>query len=181
MKENEECEQDLTKEVDIGSAIKSIFNKLEGEASSEARSEPIFKFLMARSEWFKDPEETHLMVIHDFNKIIKEVVKVMVPGADYIIQDIYVNWDWFDNVVTRLCKDLYGAAFSADIGRFIVKAFIKYRLTGEIQEFNRENYWEPNTGEFSEWMDLVAGVASLRVGNVLTFAKAYAALTIKEG
>ena len=69
----------------------------------------------------------------------------------------------------------------ADKGRFIVKSYIKYKLTGELPVFDSEsgNYphiAKPETGTPPIWMNFIEGIASLRLGNPTQYLLIYQVL-----
>jgi hypothetical protein len=158
----------------------SIFDVLFTRMDEEAKADPLFAFIENRKQWLGDPEEMGIMISFEFNSIINSLVKQTLNTNDNIICDIYTDWSLFDNHVTNLCSKLYGGGCSADRGRFIVKSFIKYRLTGELPVFDPkpENYHHPETGTPEQWMNFVEGVGHLKYGHLEKYLLAYKELLI---
>ncbi len=153
----------------------SIFDAMGASMDKEAKADPLFSFIESRKQWLGDPEEMGTMIYFELNNIIDAAVKNTLNTKDNTICDIYTDWSLFDNHVTNLCSKLYGRGCSADRGRFIVKSFIKYRLTGELPVFDPkpENYHHPKTGTPEQWMNLVEGIGHLKYGHLEKYLLAY--------
>lgn len=147
--------------------MKSIFDAMLKNIDDNAKSDPLFEFIASKKEWLGDPEEMDCMIASPFENIISTVVKTALKTDDDEICAIYTDWDFFDCHVTKLCTKLYGGMCSADKGRYIVKSFIQYRLTGSLPLFDPkpENYHHPETGTPEQWMRFVKGLFFLKYGN----------------
>ena len=167
----------MTKQ-ELKEAMGAIFDKILSDAGDEAKTDPLFAFISEQKEWLGDPEEMDIIITHKFFNIIDECVKQALHTDDWIVCSIYTHWSFFDNHVTTLCEKLYGPMGSADKGRFIVKSYIKYKLTGELPVFDPkpENYHHPKTGTPQMWMNFIEGIASLRLGNPTQYLLIYQVL-----
>ena len=155
-----------------------IFDNLLSKASEESRNDPLYKFILDKKSWLGNPEEMYGMIVAKFYGIIQECIRESLQTNDYTIQSIFTHWAFFDDHVTILCERLYGPMGSADKGRFIVKSYIKYKLTGELPVFDPEsgNYHHPKTGTPQMWMNFIEGIASLLLGNPTEYLLIYQVL-----
>ncbi|MFA5790733.1 MAG: hypothetical protein WC976_06705 [Caldisericia bacterium] len=160
----------------------AIFDGILGSMSTKAKADPLFAYLSSKKEWLGDPEDMNVMIFHDLNNIINEVVKKTLGVNDHIICNIYTDWNLFDLHVTELCSRLYGPACCADRGRFIVKSFIKYRITKKLPVFNPkpENYHHPETGTPKQWMAFVESIDDLKYGDPRRYLVAYKDLIMPD-
>ena len=155
-----------------------IFDNLLSKASEESRNDPLYKFILEQKSWLGNPEEMYVMIVAKFYGIIQKCVRESLQTKDYTIQSIFTHWAFFDDHVTILCERLYGPMGSADKGRFIVKSYIKYKLTGELPVFDPEsgNYHHPKTGTPQMWMNFIEGIASLLLGSPTKYFLIYEVL-----
>jgi hypothetical protein len=163
---------------ELKEAMESFFNKILSDAGDEAKKDPLFAFILEQKEWLGDPEEMYVMIVVKLYGIINECVKESLHTTDYVIQSIFTHWAFFDNHVTNLCEKLYGPMGSADKGRFIVKSYIKYKLTGELPAFDPKsgNYHHPKTGTPQMWMNFIEGIAALQLGSPTKYFLIYQVL-----
>ena len=165
-------------EEELKEAMGVIFDNLLSKASEESRNDPLYKFILDKKSWLGNPEEMYVMIVAKFYGIIQECIRESLQTNDYTIQSIFTHWAFFDDHVTVLCERLYGPMGSADKGRFIVKSYIKYELTGELPVFDPkpENYHHPKTGTPQMWMNFIEGIASLLLGNPTEYLLIYQVL-----
>lgn len=165
-------------EEELKEAMGVIFDNLLSKASKELRNDPLYKFILDKKSWLGNPEEMYVMIVAKFYGIIQECVRESLQTKDYTIQSIFTHWAFFDDHVTVLCERLYGPMGSADKGRFIVKSYIKYELTGELPVFDPkpENYHHPKTGTPQMWMNFIEGIASLLLGSPTKYFLIYQVL-----
>jgi hypothetical protein len=165
-------------EKELKEEMGKIFDKLCDIASDEAKENPLFSFILEQKEWFGDPEQMYIMLTNKFFNIIEECVKQTLRTDNWIVCDIFTNWSFFDNHVTKLCENLYGPMGSADKGRFIIKSYIKYKLTRELPVFDPkpENYHHPKTGTPQMWMNFIEGIAALQLGSPTKYFLIYQVL-----
>jgi len=177
-------------EEELKEAMGVIFDNLLSKASEESRNDPLYKFILDKKSWLGNPEEMYVMIVAKFYGIIQECIRESLQTNDYTIQSIFTHWAFFDDHVTILCERLYGPMGSADKGRFIVKSYIKYKLTGELPVFDPEsgtykgkkkppysgNFHHPKTGTPQMWMNFIEGIASLLLGNPTEYLLIYQVL-----
>jgi hypothetical protein len=165
-------------EEELKEAMGVIFDNLLSKASEESRNDPLYKFILDKKSWLGNPEEMYVMIVAKFYGIIQECIRESLQTNDYTIQSIFTHWAFFDDHVTILCERLYGPMGSADKGRFIVKSYIKYKLTGELPVFDPEsgNYHHPKTGTPQMWMNFIEGIASLLLGSPTEYLLIYQVL-----
>jgi hypothetical protein len=162
----------------MGIVIENILSK----ASKDARSDPLYKFISEQKPWLGNPEEMYVMIVAKLYGIIQECVRESLQTADYTVQSIFTHWAFFDDHVTVLCERLYGPMGSADKGRFIVKSYIKYKLTGELPVFDPEsgNYHHPKTRTPQMWMNFIEAIAAVQLGNPTQYLLTYQVLLGKD-
>lgn len=153
--------------------IESIFSSLSLKMDEEAKADPLFKYLESKSEWFDTPEHIAGMVFHKIGMIIDLIVDEKHKTNDWLVHDIYNNWDFYDCNITELCSSFYTSMCSADKGRFIVNSAIKWKLSGELPVFKRTDFWCPKKGSPEQWMALVEGLGNLRFGKPGKYFSAY--------
>jgi len=165
-------------EEELKEAMGVIFDNLLSKASEESRNDPLYKFILDKKSWLGNPEEMYVMIVAKFYGIIQECIRESLQTNDYTIQSIFTHWAFFDDHVTILCERLYGPMGGADKGRFIVKSYIKYKLTGELPVFDPEsgNYHHPKTGTPQMWMNFIEGIASLLLGSPTEYLLIYQVL-----
>jgi len=154
-------------------SFKAVIDGILSAASDDAKENPIFKFLEDKSQWFDTPEHVSVMVYHELDTIIEEVVKKHYNTKDWTIKAIFTNYGLFDCILHVLCEKLYGSACSVDKSRHIILSYIKYKAEGKVFELWEEGYWTPKSGTPYQWFNLVEGIHHLSYGRVDKFLQAY--------
>ena len=157
-------------------ALENIFKALLSNAGKEAEKTLLYQYLQTKTQWFDDPEDLATMLFFDIEKVVELYVAQKYPNAAWLTKSIYKHWEFYDSHVTRLCETREGSACCADKGRYIVKCAIKWKESGHLPVFDRENYWCPKFGTPEAWMNYVESLNHLLHGRPDKYGKALAGL-----
>lgn len=149
-----------------------ILDEIMAESSKTVQKEPLFQYLSGKKEWLGDPDEMHTMIIFPFREIIRNLVRLTLSTDDWLVQDIFVDWSFYEDNVSEFCSKLYGSACSADRGGWIIKSAINWKLKGELPIFE-DHFWIPKSGTSQQWMNFVEGLGRLKLGKPVEYLKAY--------
>ena len=72
------------KDKDLSKAITGIFDAILADSDDKARDTQLFKFLVNKISWLKDPDEFSTMVIHPFENIIENVGRDHQLAGEYL-------------------------------------------------------------------------------------------------
>ena len=142
--------------------IKRIGDKFE----KEHLESPLFKHFFDNLEYFEDPDKFQTMIFHPIIKKIELVLRTKFNKQDNITS-LYFDYDFLENNVSELCKQLYGLSCSVDKGRSLVKAYIRWKETGRMPKFDWQGeyvFHYPETGTEEQWMNFIDGVQRLKYG-----------------
>lgn len=161
---------ELDKEV-----LSSIFDGIISSSKKEAESDPLYsaivQYFEKNKEWMDDPDTAHLMVYHRIDMMMESIVDATVPGADWLVHELYTNHSFYESNISELCSKYFGSAFSSDRSNYIIRSAIKWRTEKIIPVFT-DNYWCPPKGQPISWFNLIEGLGSLRYGKPEKYLKA---------
>ncbi len=133
---------------------------------------------LENAEWFKEPETIDCFILSKVKSATALIIE-NVHKKSRQVANIWVEYGFIENNVSRLCESLYGSACSVDKGRFITDKFIEFKETGKMPEFNWKQeytYHYPETGTMKQWLDFAEGVYELRYGINKKYLKALSKL-----
>jgi hypothetical protein len=144
----------------------------------ETMSTGLYNHLIENAEWFKEPETISTFITHPV-KNCAELIIQNVHKKSREVANIWLDYDFIESNVSKLCEQFYGSGCSVDRGRFIVKSFIKFTETKVMPEFNWKQeytYHYPEKGTMKQWVDFADGVFELRYGLNKKYLKALKSL-----
>src|SRR3990167_4209062 len=146
--------------------IKEVIEGLLDGFDKEHLGSPIFKHLIEKSEYLKDPDTMRTMIVHPFIRCVELAIS-KTQNKSNAVADLWMNYNFLESNVSELCSKFYGGACSVDRGRFIVKSFIKFKETGIMPKLNWKQeytYHYPKKGTLKQWFIFVEGVNRLKYG-----------------
>jgi len=146
--------------------IKEVIESMVDGFDKEHLASPIFKHLVEKAEYLKDPDEMHTMIIYPFTRCVELAISKTQNKSNAVV-DLWMNYPFLERNVSELCAKFYGGACSVDRGRFIVKSFIKFKDTGIMPKLNWKQeytYHYPKKGTLKQWFNFVEGVNRLQYG-----------------
>ncbi len=156
--------------------FEEFMDNLVDSFDKEYLDSPMFKHFIENSKYLDDPDDLHTMIQFPFKRAL-ELAIVHKLKKSKEVASIYLNYNFLETHISRLCSDLYGSACSVDRGRFIVKSYIKFKETGKMPklDWKREyTFHYPESGTMKQWMNLVKETYSLKYG----FYKGYLQATL---
>jgi len=154
--------------------LSSIFDGIISSAKKEAEKDPLHLALVtyfeSKKQWMDDPSSAHLMVYHNINMMMESIVDAVVPGADWLVHELYINHSFYDSNLSELCSKYFGGACSVDRSNYIIRSAIKWRTEGVVPVFT-DNYWCPPKGQPISWLNIVEGLGNLRYGKPEKYLK----------
>ena len=105
------------------------------------------------------------MVLYPITRTIELVLQTKINKK---ISYLYLAYDFLKNNVSELCVRLYGSACSVDKARYLVKAYINWKETGNMPVFKWGGdyvFHYPQTGTEEQWMAFIDGVQRLKYGH----------------
>lgn len=144
-----------------------VCDSLEKKNRAEDIKSPVFKSLSKNIKHLNNAEDFNILAVYPIKRIIKTFVSEKYP-KNYLAQDIYLNYDFFENNLSNLCTHLYGSACCVDKARALIKFAIQWKETGILPEFDwkqKYTYHYPKTGTMEQWMNFISGLSSLLHGN----------------
>lgn len=147
-------------------AIAEVIESLADSFDKEHLANPMFQHIIKNAEYLKDPDEMHTMILHPFIRCLELAISHSQVKSSSVA-DLWVNYDFLENNVSKLCSRFYGSGCSVDRGRFIVKSFIKFKETGVMPKFDWKQEYTfhyPKKGTLKQWFSFVEGVHRLKYG-----------------
>jgi len=148
--------------VDLYDAISSTINK-------ESKKDPIYGIIVNNKEYLNNPETMNIMVVQKLFNIIGSGLKGIYKQNVYDIETIYTKWEFFDNNLNELFSHFESPACCADKSRFLLKSYIKFKATNEIQMFDKDSYSTPKKGSEKFWINFVDSLVTLYSGKNIKY------------
>lgn len=169
------------KEADIKEAITNIFNGLKASSQKDAMSTLLYDHIEKNLQYFKDPEDFHLMCNYKFEQIIESLIGLYFQKEDDFIADIYLHYEVYNRNITKVTEKMEGWTCSVDRARFILRKVLEFRKTNikPVFEKTEKAYQVPALGSFDQWYDLVKGIHHLQYGNPIEYLFAFSTLIEK--
>ena len=158
--------------------IKEVIESLIDGFDKEHLESPMYKHLIDKSEYLKDPDTMKTMIIHPFIRCVELAISKTQNKSNQVV-DLWMNYDFLESNVSELCSKFYGGGCSVDRGRFIVKSFIKFKETGIMPKLNWKQEYTfhyPKKGTIKQWFSFVEGVNRLQYGYNDIYLKSLIAL-----
>lgn len=173
---------------EIEQGLGGILNSILDIQTQEAQAHNFYKFLVEKPELFSSPEEFKFKVLYGLNNSIKEAIKTVKSGnSEYA--EIFLNYQFYENHIERLCTQFEGSFASADKSSAIVSKYLKYLITGDKGQWeagqevyierlgkNIGCYWLPVFGTQEQWYALLHGLYLFKNGYPQKYLEAYKAL-----
>jgi len=136
----------------------------------------------------KKPEIFSILFAGQVEDIVELVAEQFYDKSSNVMEDkhkptfIFTNYDFLKRHVEGLGKRREGFGCSADKSRHILNKYLKYALTGEVEEFDMKkgNYWVPKFGTAKQWMGFCDSLYSLYYGKIEDFMMNYSVLITAE-
>ena len=168
----------------LGEAIEAISNCFTSKSEQEAnkRITEALKFLNESNYKIKTPEDFNCFIGFKVNNCMEAIAKTLhaAPAIKntHLADFIFVNYDFLEHNIEKLCILREGSGCCADKSRHIINMFLQYSIDGVVPEFDStvEQYWIPNFGDNQMWIDLCNGLYRLYYGHTEEYFKAYRAL-----
>lgn len=172
----------------ITKCMESILKSMVSSEEEECRDlvKEALKDLQGSKLNFSNPERFNLFLVYKLKNGLQEIAKTMHDIPKDGIKDkskvdfIYLNYDFLENHIRKLCILREGSSCCADKSRRILKMYLQYSLTGEIPNFNpsEENFATPKFGTYEEWIIFCDGLYHLFYGNTEQYFNSYNTLLI---
>ena len=155
-------------DVNINDGIKVLVKKIVDNMAKEDKASPMFEHILKNVEYIKDPEEFNSMALYPIKRVIRTFVSTQFKEENYLANDIYTNYDFFEDNVSELCRKFEGNFACADKARTLLRFAVKWKETGTVPQFNwkqRYTFHYPKTGTAEQWMNFIDGLCGLLYGN----------------
>lgn len=86
------------------------------------------------------------------------------------IKEIIINYDFIENIIAEIIKEVEGSACSVDKARSVVSNYIK-TLKKEEVKLNNSEWWNPKKGNLENWNNLCSSIVNLTHGFSENFVK----------
>jgi len=157
----------MTKEPKFDKEVfKQVIEDMLKGFDKETMSSGLYSHFLENSQWFKEPETISYFILHPVKRATELIIE-KVHNKSRQVASIWVDYDFIEDNVSKLCEQFYGSACCVDRGRFITDCFIKFTETKIMPEFNRKQeytYHYPEKGTIKQWIDFAEGVYELRYG-----------------
>jgi len=170
-------EKELSRE-ELEGGLKEVITTILGNSEEEDRNSPIFQSLLKNIQYLNDAEDFDCMVVYPVRKVINTFVREKYP-TNYLAQDIYMNYSFFENNLSELCKQFYGFGCCVDKARTLLRFAIKWKQENKMPEFNWEQeytYQYPKTGTMEQWMNFIIALSHLLRGDYEEYLLAFTSL-----
>lgn len=172
---------------EINKGLAAVFGAMLGQATEKAQAHPLYKALIETPELFKDPRNLRYGLTYDLDNAIKEAIKTINLGGDDEYADVFMDHQFYENHIEKLCTQFEGSFACADKSGVIVGRYINYLRTGELGKWEvgetvKANghdikcYWLPNFGTQAQWHEFIKGLYHFKYGNPQKYLLAYKAL-----
>lgn len=172
---------------EINKGLGAIFSAMLNATQVEAMEHPLYKALIEIPELFKNPRDLRYGLTYDLNSAVKEAIKTVNLGGDDEYADVFMNVQFYENHIEKLCTQFEGGFACADKSSVIVGRYVEFLRTGEpgkweVGETIQANgkdikcYWLPNFGTQAQWYEFLRGLYHFKYGNPQKYLLAYKAL-----
>lgn len=178
----------MAKTEDIEQGLNSIFGALFEHQSLEAQAHPLFKLLNGKPDLFESPTSFKFNFLYKMNNAIEEAVK-RVKGVKEEYTDIFLDFQFYEDHIEKLCTFFEGSSCCADKSKVIVERYLNYLRTGDKGKWEageevyierlKENiscYWLPKFGTQDDWFNLLNALWYFKYGNPEKYLRAYKTL-----
>lgn len=151
-----------------------LVNSMLDGFDRETMSSGLYQHFKENAQWFNEPDTIRSFILHPVNDAVELIIR-NVNKKPREVANIWIEYEFIENNISRLCEKFYGSACCVDRGRFITKSFIKFKETGVMPEFNWKQeytYHYPETGTMKQWLDFAEGVYELKYGRNEKYLKA---------
>jgi hypothetical protein len=146
--------------------IKEVIESMVDGFNKEHLESPMFKHLIEKSEYLKDPDTMQTMIIYPFIKCVELAVSKTQNKSNAVV-DLWMDYDFLESNVSELCAKFYGGGCSVDRGKFIVNSYIKFKETGIMPKLNWKQEYTfhyPKKGSLKQWFKFIEGINRLKYG-----------------
>jgi hypothetical protein len=149
----------------IKKGLEILCTSIKNNAVNEAKDHvlyPHIKKIFESTDF--NPEHIGLYFQHQSELIVESLLMDKYKTDNWNVVGIFTDWNLYDQIITKICKDLYGYACNADKSRYVLKSYIRSKTTEDIIDWNQDNYWIPNTGTKELWFELTEAITRLKYG-----------------
>lgn len=156
---------------ELKKGLTAIFSGISEGINREAEQHPLFLELMKQEGDFEKAETFHLFHVYPLFKAIGRAVEVkknLTRENAEVVKCIFVQHSFFHWHLRNLFVELEGSACCADKSRTVLQRYVKYKITGEMFEWdntNPKNFGLPKTGTQEDWYEFIECLCDLFYGN----------------
>lgn len=174
-------------EDELNQGLDNFFGALINHAKKEAHNHAVYQALIEMPKLFVRPTTFHFQFYNKLDSAIREAIKTVNLGGDCEYADIFLNYQFYEGHIRKLCTYFEGIGCCADKSKAIVSRYLNYLRTGELGGWeagqkvlanHREItcYWLPKFGTQEQWYELIKGLYDFKYGNHEKYLLAYKAL-----
>lgn len=136
---------------------------------------------------FQDPNVFNTMFACQNEKIVNSIASEFHdPCKDRKNQSkanfIFSHYPFVEGHIRKLIEKRCGFSCVADRCRTIIREYLKWLITGELHEYNKEeeHFWIPKFGTYAEWFSYCDSLYGLYYGYVEDYLNSYQKLLTSE-
>lgn len=153
---------------EIEETLDTLVTSILKESNVRSKKSKICEYLSKNKIPVEDPDEFNCLVVYPIMEILHTFIAAQFKDNNALASRVYINYNFFESNVSKLCEQFYGSACCVDKARYLLKAAIKWKGTGELPIFNWEQeytYHYPKKGTPKQWMDFIDSLSFLLSGN----------------
>lgn len=128
----------------------------------------------------KDPDVFHTILVFQQNNAMEQIAEDLHEPCkkrenQHKANFVFTNYDFLENHIRKLIESRCGLGCVADKCRTIIREYLKWLISGELDEFNPEIecYWIPKFGMYSDWFEYCDSLYELYHGRLQNYLEIY--------
>lgn len=164
---------------EIKENLSNLLTGILDHTDREARKSLLYAALVKDGKIFKDPDTFFFFLTYDQKLATKAALKTVKELTNENSDEychVFLNYNFYESHIERLCTDFEGSFGCADKSRTIVGRYLAYLRTGEKGKWESGEkgcYWLPTFGTQDEWFEYMKGLHYLYYGQAARYLNAY--------
>lgn len=128
----------------------------------------------------KDPDVFSTILVFQQNNVMELVAEEFHEPCkkkenQHKANFVFTHYDFLENHIRKLIENRCGSGCVADRCRTIIREYLKWLISGELNEFNPEIecYWIPKFGIYSDWFKYCDSLYELYHGRLQNYLEIY--------